>query len=59
MMKQRYSIRPGDVGKPGLQQRYMFRKGKTVVEGDPKKSWSGIEMEAGAEQEEVSLVGIQ
>ena len=23
----------------------MFRKGKRVVEGDPKKSWSGIEME--------------
>ena len=40
----------------------MFRKGKSAVEGDPKKSWSGIETEAGAEKEEVglevSLVGI-
>ena len=40
----------------------MFRKGKTAVEGDPKKSWSGIEIKAGAEKEEVgldvSLVGI-
>ena len=24
--------------KLGLQQRYMFRKGKSAVEGDPKKS---------------------
>ena len=31
----------------------MLRKGKSAVEGDPKKSWSGIETEAGAEQEEV------
>ena len=41
----------------------MFRKGKSAVEDDPKKGWSGIETEAGAEQEEVglevSLVGIQ
>ena len=48
--------------KLGLQRRYMFRKGKCAVEGDPKKSWSGIETEAGAEYEEVglevSLVGI-
>ena len=33
----------------------MFRKEKCAVEGDPKKSWSGIEMEAGVEQEEVGL----
>ena len=33
----------------------MLRKGKSAVEGDPKKSWSGIEMEVGLE---VSLVGI-
>ena len=33
----------------GLQRRYMFRKGKSAVEGDPKKSRSGIETEAGAE----------
>ena len=48
--------------KLGLQRRYMFRKGKSAVEGDPEKSWSGIEIEAGAEWEddglEVSLVGI-
>ena len=25
--------------KLGPQQRYMFRKGKSVVEGDPKKDW--------------------
>ena len=40
----------------------MLRKGKSAVEGDPKKCWSGIETEAGAEEEEVgleiSLVGI-
>ena len=40
----------------------MFRKGRSAVEGDPKKSGSGIETEAGVEQEEVgleiSLVGI-
>ena len=23
----------------------MFRKGKSAIEGDPKKSWSGIETE--------------
>ena len=49
MRKQRYSVRPGDVGKLGLQQRYMLRKRKSAVEGDPKKSWSEIETEAGAE----------
>ena len=43
----------------------MFRKGKTAVEDDTKKSWSGIKTEAGSELEEVeaglevSLVGIQ
>ena len=33
----------------------MFRKEKSAIEGDPKKSWSGIET-VGLE---VSLVGIQ
>ena len=33
----------------------MFRKGKCVVEGDPKKGWSGIETEMGAELKEVGL----
>ena len=45
----------------GLRQKYMFRKGKGVVEGDPKKSWSGIKTEAGTEEKvglEISLVGI-
>ena len=41
----------------------MFRKRKSPVKGDPKKSWSGIETKAGVELEEVgikiSLVGIQ
>ena len=40
----------------------MFRKGKSAVIGDSKKSWSRIKTEAGAEEEEVglevSLVGI-
>ena len=40
----------------------MFRKRKSAVEGDPKKSCSGVETEAGAAYEEVrleiSLVGI-
>ena len=40
----------------------MLRKGKSAVEGDPKKSWSSVETEAGAVKEEVelevSLVGI-
>ena len=35
--------------KLGLQQRYMFRKRKSAVEGDPKKSWSWIETETGVE----------
>ena len=33
----------------------MFKKGKSAVEGDPKKSWSGIKTEAVAEYEEVGL----
>ena len=33
----------------------MFRKGKSAVESDPKKSWSGVETEVGAEQEEIGL----
>ena len=45
--------------KPGLN---MFRKQKSVVEDDTKKSWCGIEMKVGVELEEigleVSLVGI-
>ena len=35
--------------KLGFQRRYMFRKGKSAVEDDPKKCWSEIETEAGAE----------
>ena len=31
----------------GLQRRYIIRKGKSAVKGDPKKSLSGIETEAG------------
>ena len=31
----------------------MFRKGKNTVEGDSKKSWSGIETETGVGQEDV------
>ena len=38
-----------------LQQRCMFRKGKSAVKGDPNKSWSGIEAEGGVEQKEVGL----
>ena len=50
------------MGKTWPSARYMFRNGKSAVEGDPKKSWIGIETEAGAEYKEVglevSLVGI-
>ena len=42
---QRKTLRRGK----NLQQRYMSRKGKSAVEGDLEKSWSGIETEAGAE----------
>ena len=41
---QRKALRRGK--KLGLQQTYMFRKGKSAVEGDLKKSWSGITTEA-------------
>ena len=44
---QRKALRRGN--NLAFQRRYMFSKGKSVVEGDPKKSWSGIETEAGAE----------
>ena len=44
---QRKALRRGK--KFGLQRRYMFRKGKGAVKGDPKKGWSWVEMEAGAE----------
>ena len=40
----------------------MLRKENSAVEGDPKKSWNGIESKAGAKKQvglEVSLVGIQ
>ena len=30
-------------------EEYMLSKGKSAVEGDPEKSWSGIKTEAGAE----------
>ena len=57
---QRRALRRGD--NLAFSLIYMFRKGKSAVEGDPKKSWSGIETEAGAQSEEVglevSLVGI-
>ena len=50
MRKQRYSVFPLETWeKLGLQRRYMLRKTKSAVEGNPKKSWSGIETEAGAE----------
>ena len=41
---QRKALRRGI--KLGLQQRYMFRKRKGVVEIDPTKVWSGTETEA-------------
>ena len=54
---QRKALRRGK--NSGLQQRHAIKEGKSAVEGDPKKSWSWIETEAGVEQEKVSLVGIQ
>ena len=45
-----------------LQQRNMFKKRKSAIKSDPKKSWSGIKMEARVESKEggleVILVGI-
>ena len=32
-----------------ISEDTMLRKGKSAVEGDPKKGWSGIEAEAGTE----------
>ena len=49
MRKQRYSARPYAREKLGLQRRNIFRKGKSAVEGYPKKSRSGIETKAGVE----------
>ena len=49
MKKQRYSVGLETWEERGLQQRYMFRKRKSAIKGDPKKSLSGIETEAGAE----------
>ena len=46
----------------GLRQKYIFRKGKSAVESDPKKNWSGVETKGGVKKEElelkVSLTGI-
>ena len=42
MIKQRYSIRPWSVGKTWPSEKYMFRKGKSAIEGDAKESWSEI-----------------
>ena len=39
----------------GLQQRYMFRKRESAVEGEPTKSSSRVEAERGVEQQEVGL----
>ena len=49
MRKQKCSEGLETMEKRGLQRRYMFRKGTSAVEGDPKKSWSGIETEAGVQ----------
>ena len=52
MSNQSYSVRPCDKKKErGLQQRYMFRKGKRAVDGNPKKNFSGIKTETGVEYE--------
>ena len=49
MSKQRYSSRPSDEEKLGLQRRLIFRKRKSAVEIDPKEGWSGIEAEGEVE----------
>ena len=49
MRKQRYSVKPWDVGRTWASAKIHVRKGKSAIEGDSKKSWSGIETEAGAE----------
>ena len=33
----------------GLQRKCMFKKVKSAVEGDPKKSWTWVETDTGAE----------
>ena len=43
MGKQRFDDRTGDEQKLGLRQKHKFRKGKSTVEGDPKKISIGIE----------------
>ena len=42
MTKQGYCVRPSDERKLGLRRRYVFRKGKSVVEGDSKKVEVGL-----------------
>ena len=44
---QRKALRRGK--KLGLQRRYMLRKGKSAVEGDPKKGRNWIKTKAGVE----------
>ena len=43
--KYKYSVSHETREELGLQQRYVFRKEKSAVERDTKKSWSGIEVE--------------
>ena len=38
-----------------MGRRNKFKKGKSAVKGDTKKSWSGIETEAGVKLEEAGL----
>ena len=45
MRKQRCGIGLEAEEEFGFKQINLCRKGKSVVKGDPKKSWSGIEVE--------------
>ena len=44
---QRKALRRGE--KLAFSEDTMFRKGKSAIKGDPKKGWSWIETEVGAE----------
>ena len=49
MMKQRYSVKPLRHGKNLAFSEDTCLERESGVEGDPKKSWSWIETEVGAE----------
>ena len=55
MKKQNYSVTHQGKEELGLQQKYMFTNGKSVVKGNSKESRSRMEAERGVEKGEVEL----